>query len=91
MYKHKLSPMLEGENVRVHKDFPIPTDCVKQARYNNKWFTNKNKWYVVEIAIMSDENISSKQFVKLSKYKDMKIAITRIWHLSTSSMDRKDI
>ena len=36
------------------------------------------------MAVISDKNIFLKEFDKLSKYKDLQIEITKIWHLKTT-------
>ena len=36
------------------------------------------------MAVPSDKNIFVKEFDKLSKYKDLQIEITKMWHLKTT-------
>ena len=38
------------------------------------------------MTIPSDTNISFKIFEKLSRYKDLEIEITKMWHLKTTTM-----
>ena len=38
---------------------------------------------VMDVAVPSDQNISLKEFQKLSKYKDLEIEVTKIWKLKT--------
>ena len=35
------------------------------------------------MAVPSDQNISLKEFKKLSKYKDLEIEVTKMWKLKT--------
>ena len=38
---------------------------------------------MMDVAVPSDQNISLKEFQKLSKYKDLEIEVTEIWKLNT--------
>ena len=38
---------------------------------------------MIDVAVPSDENISLKEFQKLSKYKDLEIEVTKMWKLKT--------
>ena len=38
------------------------------------------------MSLTSDTNISLKSFEKLSKYKDLDIEITKMWHLKTTAL-----
>ena len=38
---------------------------------------------MMDVAVPSDQNISSKQFQKLSKYKQLQIEVTKMWKLKT--------
>ena len=37
----------------------------------------------MDVAVPSDQNISLKEFQKLSKYKDIEIEVTKMWKLKT--------
>ena len=37
----------------------------------------------MDVAVPSDQNISLKEFKKLSKYKDLEIEVTKMWKLKT--------
>ena len=39
---------------------------------------------MMDVAVPSDENISLKEFQKLSKYKDLEIEVTKMWKLKTN-------
>ena len=38
---------------------------------------------MMDVAVPSDQNISLKEFQKLSKYKDSEIEVTKMWKLKT--------
>ena len=38
---------------------------------------------MIEVVVVSDQNISLKEFQKLSKYKDLAIELTKMWKLKT--------
>ena len=38
---------------------------------------------MMDMAVPSDQNISLKEFQKLSKYKDLEIEVTKMWKLKT--------
>ena len=38
------------------------------------------------MSVPSDTNVSFKIFEKLSKYKDLEIEVTKIWHLKTTAL-----
>ena len=38
---------------------------------------------MMDVAVPSDQNISLKEFQKLSKYKDLEIEVTKMWKLKT--------
>ena len=37
----------------------------------------------MDVAVLSDQNISLKEFQRLSKYKDVDINVTKMWKLKT--------
>ena len=37
----------------------------------------------MDVAVLSDQNISLKEFQKLSKYKNLEIEVTKMWKLKT--------
>ena len=41
---------------------------------------------MIIIIILFDKNISTKEFDKLSKYKDLEIEIAKMWHLNTTTI-----
>ena len=38
------------------------------------------------MSVPSDANVSLKIFEKLSKYKDLEIEVTKMWHLKTTTL-----
>ena len=38
---------------------------------------------MMDVAVLSDQNISLKEFQRLSKYKDVDINVTKMWKLKT--------
>ena len=38
---------------------------------------------MMDVAVPSDQNISLKEFQKLSKYKDLEIEVTKMWKIIT--------
>ena len=38
------------------------------------------------MSVPSDTNVSFKIFEKLSKYKDLEIEVTKMWHLKTTTL-----
>ena len=38
------------------------------------------------MSVLSDSNISAKEFEKLSKYKDLKIEISKMWKIKTRTI-----
>ena len=43
----------------------------------------QKKCYVIDMAVLSEQNISAKEVEKISKYKDLEIEITRMWDMKT--------
>ena len=71
-YEHKPQPVVEGDNVTLLWDFPIRTDRTIQANRPDiivKDFKEKT-CLLIDMSIPTDQNISAKEFDKISKYKD---------------------
>ena len=87
-YEHKPQPVVEGDNVILLWDFPIRTDRTIQANRPDiivKDFKEKT-CLLIDMSIPTDQNISAKEFDKISKYKDLEIEIQRMWKLRTSTV-----
>ena len=41
---------------------------------------------LIDMSVPSDTNVSLKIFEKLSKYKDLEIEVTKIWHLKVTAL-----
>ena len=84
-YKHHPEAVTEGDNVVILWDFPVHTDRTIKANKPDivvKDLTNK-VCLLIDMSIPCDNNISAKEFDKLSKYKDLQIEIEKMWHLKT--------
>ena len=76
-YEHKPQLVVEGDNVTLFWDFPIRTDRTIQTNSPDiivKDFKEKT-CLLIDMNIPTDQNISAKEFDKLSKYKDLAIEI----------------
>ena len=73
------------DDITSHYDMPIHTD--RDISANRPDIVMKNnrdkKCILVDVAIPSDKNTSSKVSEKISKYKDLEIGITRTWQMKT--------
>ena len=45
-----------------------------------------NSFFLIDISVPSDTNVSHKIFEKLSKCKELEIEVTRMWHLKTTTL-----
>ena len=88
LYEHKPQPVVEGDNVTLLWDFPIRTDRNIQANRADIIVMDfkKKTCLLIDMSIPTDQNIPAKEFVKLSKYKDLEIEIQRMWKLRTSTV-----
>ena len=77
----KPEPVTEHQKTKILWDLPVHTDC--EIKANRPDFILKCKdqksWLLIDIAIPTDKNISTKVTEKLSKYKDLEIEIERMW------------
>ena len=78
---------------KIYKDdhslgLPIRTDRTIQANKPVTLIKHKqNKTcQLIDIGVPSDSNISSEEFGKLSKYKDLEIEIAKMWKLKTKTI-----
>ena len=81
-YKHKLEPVVETESSTIIWDLAIHTD--RKIDANKPDITikdHKNNFYLpVEQMFPVVKNKSSGELGKISKYKDLRIKIERMWH-----------
>ena len=75
--------MVEGKNVTILWDFTVQTDRKMDANRPDIIIKNyeERTCIMIDVAIPSDQNISLKEFQKLSKYKDLAIELTKMWKL----------
>ena len=85
-WEHHPESVVEGENVTVLLEFSIHTDRTIKANRPDIVIKDKiNKTcQIIDMAVPSYKNIFVKEFDKLSKYKDLQIEITKMWHLKTT-------
>ena len=69
-------------------DFLIRTDRTIQVNRPDIVIKhNQNKTcQLIDVSVPSDSNISVKEFEKLSKYKDLKIEIAKMWKMKTKTI-----
>ena len=69
-------------------EFPFGTDKTIQA--NRPDIVIKHKQYkvfhLIDMSVLSDSNISVKEFEKLSKYKDLETGNANMWKLETKTI-----
>jgi hypothetical protein len=82
-YQHEPTAVAESATHKILWDFNIQTDNEIQARRPDIVVLKKSekKCMVIDIAVPSDRNCSSKEDEKISKYQDLSIEIKRIWKL----------
>ena len=87
-YEHKPQPVVEGDNVTLLWDFPIRTDRTIQTNSPDIIVKDikEKTCLLIDMSIPTDQNISAKEFDKLSKYKDLEIEIQRMWKLRMSTV-----
>ena len=87
-YEHQPDPVTEGKDVTVLWDFTIHTDrTIKANRPDIIIKDHKEKTcMLIDMSIPSDANISSKEFEKIAKYKDLQIEIQKMWHMRTETV-----
>ena len=85
-YEQKPQKVVETESGTILWDFPIHTDRTIQANKPDISIKNhKEKAYkLIDFTFPMDINNSAKEFEKLSKYKDLQIAVERMWQLKIS-------
>ena len=87
-YEYKPLPVVNTLKVTILWDFPIRTDrTIQLNRPGIVIKHNQNKTcQFIHMSIPSDSNISAKEFEKLSKYKDLKIEIAKMWKMKTKTI-----
>ena len=77
-YEHDPKTVEEKDDI-IYIDREISANRPDIAIKNNR---NK-KCILIDVAIPSDKNTSTKVSEKISKYKDLEIEITRMWQMKT--------
>ena len=87
-YEHQPDPVSEGKDVTVLWDFTIHTDRTIKANRPDIIIKDhkQKKCLLIDMSIPSDANISSKEFEKIAKYKDLQIEIQKMWHLRVETV-----
>ena len=85
-YKHKPEPVVETESSTILWDFGIHTD--RKIGANKSDITikghKKNFYLLAEQMFPVVKSKSSGEFGKISKYKDLRIKIERMWYQKTN-------
>ena len=86
--EHEPPKVIENKNVTILWDFDIHTDRTIQANRPNIVVKNHNDKinFLIDISVPSDTNVSLKIFEKLSKYTDLEIEVTKMWHVKTTAL-----
>ena len=84
-YEHTPEPVVEGKNVTILWDFTVQTDGKIDTNRSDIIIKNHEErtCIMMGVAVPSDQNISFKEFQKLSKYKVLEIEVTKMWKLKT--------
>ena len=79
---------MDTPKVTILWDFLIRTDRTIQVNRPDIVIKhNQNKTcQLIDVSVPSDSNISVKEFEKLSKYKDLKIEIAKMWKMKTKTI-----
>ena len=82
-YKHTLKPVVEGKNVTILWDITVHKDRKIDGSRPDIIIKNHEEptCVIMGVAVPSDQNISLKEFQKLSKYKDLEIEVTKMWKI----------
>uniref|UniRef100_A0A803T202 Reverse transcriptase domain-containing protein n=1 Tax=Anolis carolinensis TaxID=28377 RepID=A0A803T202_ANOCA len=78
-WDHKPAKVLENEHAKILWDFRIQTDKVLEHNTPDITVVEKNKVWIIDVAIPGDSRIDEKQQEKLSRYQDLKIELQRLW------------
>eukprot|EP00795_Rhopilema_esculentum_P010520 gene10520-19245_t len=84
-YEYHPLQVVDSENVTILRDFPVNTDRTIQANRPDIIIKDRKTrmCILIDMRVLTDRNISVKEFDKLSKYKDLEIEIQKMWNLKT--------
>ena len=87
-WENKPPKIVENKNATVLWNFDIHTDRTIQANRSDIVVKNHNDktCFLIDMSVPSDTNVSLKIFEKVSKYKDLEIEATKMWHLKTTTL-----
>ncbi|XP_029656718.1 uncharacterized protein LOC115230721 [Octopus sinensis] len=84
-YKHHPEAVTEGGNITILWDFPLCTDQTIKA--NKPYIVVNDKsnevCSLIDMSMKCAHNISTIEFDKLRKYRDLLTEIEKMWHLKT--------
>ncbi|XP_067126490.1 uncharacterized protein [Centruroides vittatus] len=79
-WDHKPEKVVENECAKILWDFRIQTDKVLEHNTPDLTIVEKEKVWIIDVAIPGDSRIDEKQQEKLNRYHDLKIELQRLWH-----------
>ena len=87
-WEHKPPKVIENKNATILWNFVIHTDGTIQANRPDIVVKNHNDQtcFLIDMTVSRDTSVSLKIFEKLSKYKDLEIEFTKMWHLKTTTL-----
>ena len=87
-YEHEPKTVPESNEVTILWDMPIQSD--KEIKANRPDIVVKDKkgrsCQLIEISVPTERNTSIKMTEKLSRYKDLKIEIERLWGMKATTI-----
>ena len=83
--EHEPTKVIENKNATILWDFDIHTDRTNRPNIVEKNHNDKI-YFLIDMSVPSDTNVSLKIFEKLSKYTDLEIEVTKMWHLKTTAL-----
>ena len=87
-YGHKSLLSVDTQRVTTLWDLAIKTDKAIQSSRPDKVIKHKGRetCQFIDMSVSSDSSISAKEFEKLSKYKDLKIEIVKMWKIKAKTI-----
>ena len=83
-YEHKPKVATERPCFTIFWDFLIHTNRTIKANQSDIVVKDKQgkMCYLIDMSVPSDKNVAVKVFDKMSKYKNMKFEVSKMWKLS---------